>query len=140
MVLAANPKWSPPREQVRAFSSARGIHLLPKAKELLHTHLLSSHALLEGQTCSKSQAAPKAQLGLVRQKPLHSSHAALSKCHPFLSSAWESPGRPRNTTEDEFVTCHLLGCKLQCIRRKVALPGVTLQAGTWGQESSAGRG
>lgn len=97
----------------------------PKAKELLQTHHLSSHSLLKGQTCSKSQAAPKAKSDLVRQKPLHSSHAALTKCHSFLPSASESPGTPRNTTEDEFVPCNLLGCKFQCTKRKVTLPGLT---------------
>lgn len=80
---------------------------------------------LKDGLCSKSQAAPKGKLDLARQKPLHSSHAALTKCHSFLSSASESPGTHRNTTEDEFVTCNLLGCEFQWTRRKVTLPGVT---------------
>lgn len=124
---AANPKWSPPRVQVRAFSPASGILPFPKAKGLLHTHLLLSHSLLKGQTCSKSQTAPKAKFDLGRQKPLCSSHAALTRCHHFLSSASESPGTPRNKTGDEFVPCNLLGCKFQCIRRKVAGEAAAVQ-------------
>lgn len=102
---------------------------------LLQTHLLSSHSLLKGQTCSKSQTAPKAKFDLGRQKPLHSSQAALTKCNSFLSSASESPGTPRNTTEDELVPCSVLGCKFQCISRKVTGEIAALQvahAGTLG--------
>lgn len=80
----------------------------PEAKELLQTHLLSSHSLLEGQTCSKSQAAPKAKLDLVRQKPLHSSHAALTNVTIFCPVFQKAQAHPE--TQQRMNLSLLISC------------------------------